>query len=278
MAYIRFIIAFSLFFSAAVFSLDDDRNKLVIGSYPYLSPNILVRQIKPLANFLEEQTQKQVSVVVLSRYEELLAEDAAEKYDLVLTPSHFALALWRDSQFKPVMHWLETFSARMLVKNDAPFKSLADLKNRAISIPDRQALVVFSMERRLAEYQLLASRDYQFRVRSTHDRALYELILGKVDAAIISSAIHSKLQLPFREELRVLNEIDGLLSDVYLLSPKSDLLKDKSLFERFIRSEYYEPYKKIWNEPKGLTTKGIRKKLLSMENYKPALNITPHSI
>lgn len=252
---------------ASNFSVDSDR--LVIASYPYASPAILVTRFKPLIEFLEEQTQKKVFLEVLSSYQELLTAEASEKCDLVACPSHLALALWQDQQFSPVMLWLGTFSSRILVKKNAPYKTLADLKMQTIAIPDRLALVTLAMERKLIEQSLVAMRDYQFRVRSTHDRALYALITGEVDAAIISSSFHGKLQPPFRESIRVLSEIDGLVSDVYLLSPNSSLLKKPGLFERFISSEYYEPYKQVWGIPDGMITRNIQRKLLLMKSYKP---------
>lgn len=267
----RLIVIICLCFSASVYSFERDNQQIVIASYPYASPGILKKRFKPLVNFLEQRTKKQVSVVIAKSYQDLINEAIKGKYDLVTCPSHIAAALWQDQQFHPVMHWRGTFSSRLLVKQNSPVKTIADLKDRSIAIPDFQALVTQAMENHLKNAKLLNSRDYQFIVRSTHDRALYELLRGKVDAAIISSSFHAKLQKPFDQNIKILEEIEGLISDVYLVSPNSTLLDQPTLFEQFIASQYYEPYKQVWGIPEGMVTDFLPR-LKLMENYKPNIN------
>ncbi|HSV68864.1 MAG TPA: PhnD/SsuA/transferrin family substrate-binding protein [Methylibium sp.] len=103
----------------------------------------IVAKYTAIAADLGKLLKRNVVVQPVGDYPTLRAGLAAKRYDLALVhPAHLSIVALRDSGYTlvAVTQGFQTYSANFLVRADAPYKGLAELKGLRLGAPDEDSI------------------------------------------------------------------------------------------------------------------------------------------
>lgn len=206
------------FFSTLCLADTNNNNTLILGQYPYLSPDMMLYRMEPIADYYQRKTGHTVLIKNAPSYEEFLARAQRGEYDIAYAPAHFAALLCSDYNYLPQMLFDVGYSALIVTMEKSTIKNPKDLVGKDIAIP--QDLVVRTTLDQLAKLDI-EEKDLSLFKKSTHDRALHSLFTGGVDAAIISTSLTVSLPIDTLEKLHVVEVYGDMKGDVLIMNKKT---------------------------------------------------------
>jgi ABC-type phosphate/phosphonate transport system substrate-binding protein len=107
-----------------------------------------------IAADLSKLLKQPVTIEPVSDYPTLRRGLASKQYDLALVhPAHLSIEAMKKSGYKllAVTKGFQGYSANFLVKSDSPIKSLADLRNNSLGLPDEDSITAWMVRATLRE-------------------------------------------------------------------------------------------------------------------------------
>jgi len=131
--------------SASVSCLASDKKELLFGSVAMDIPAVMHKRLKPLTQYLEKRLNRPVSLKLSPNMGAAIKEVADKKVDLAyLTPVAYLKAhQMGNAQLvaKTVTNGKASFQLMIVVKEDSPYKTVADLKGKRFAFGDKRALL-----------------------------------------------------------------------------------------------------------------------------------------
>ncbi|MFH7326322.1 phosphate/phosphite/phosphonate ABC transporter substrate-binding protein [Desulfurivibrio sp. C05AmB] len=165
-----------------------DDETLNLWIHPYLPATELIRRFSPLADYLAEELERPVQIRVQQSYQthiDLIGRDHA---DLAFIGPASYVIMRRQYGHKPLLAMLEengypVFQGMIIVREEAPFTSLTDLKGQSFAFGDPNSTMSYIVPRAMlaqagVSLDDLARHDF---LNSHHDVAL--AVLGGYFAA-----------------------------------------------------------------------------------------------
>lgn len=138
------ITAFMLM-SLSISSSAKTKDELLFGSVAMDIPAVMHKRLKPLAQYLEKRLNRPVSMKLSPNMGAAIKEVADKKVDLAyLTPVAYLKAHKRGGArlvAKTVTKGKASFQLMIVVKDDSPIKTVADLKGKRFAFGDKRALL-----------------------------------------------------------------------------------------------------------------------------------------
>jgi len=107
------------------------------------TPKDIRDKFAPLAEYLGKATGRQVKVVLVPAYDDLRAGLGKQEYDLAFVhPAHVAMAAIRAGRYQSIA-WTSGYTnyrVSLLIKPDAPLRTLDDLRGRTVVTPDPDSI------------------------------------------------------------------------------------------------------------------------------------------
>lgn len=113
---------------------------LRLGLAPFLSPAALLATFRPVREHLERTLAQPVEAVTARDFVALAAAVQRGDYDIALLPAHMARLAVADWGFAPLARTVNNTEVRLLVRDDGPVRSAADLRGRRIGMLDLHSL------------------------------------------------------------------------------------------------------------------------------------------
>lgn len=199
------------------------KEKLVFGVHPFKSPTKLNKMFKPLIAYLEEQVG--VEIVFRSAKDYETAMDSFINGDFEI--SYFGPALYVNMSEKYpdirlaamiVNNGKPTFKGVIVVREDSPINSLADLKGKKFAFGDRQStLSCYMPAHMLIQAGILDTIDYKF--LGSHDNVAKAVINGLFDGGGIKPAVAKEY---IGKGLKIIAESEPVYEHVFVVSPNAD--------------------------------------------------------
>lgn len=176
-----------------------------IAVLPVLTPTDIHRRWQPLL----EQLARSSGLALRFRYYE-----NNETYEAAIAKGEpdFALLgpwqLWQSrQQYRPLLHFGRPLTGLVIVRNDSPVQSLADLRTRTLGMPDGNDLPSGVLMRQHLREHKVEPRIVPTR---THANGLRSVLVGRVDA--VSTNNYSLRLLPpeMAAQLRTIHETQAL--------------------------------------------------------------------
>ena len=218
------LIAIGLLLAAPVFSTHaNERDNtqaayqptLLMGLYPFLSPDMMNFRMQPLADFLRRSEVRNVKLKHANSYQQFLDNSLAGSYDIIVAPAHFAALLSRKQHYQPLLLLDFSYVALTVSLRDGPVDQVSRLKGKTLAIPDWLALVsLVGLE--TLQLQGVPFDKVTLIKKATHDRSLHALFTGETDAAIISSTFFNKLPSKITDKIHIINQSDPLIGDIIM--------------------------------------------------------------
>lgn len=209
----------SVFFSFSTYSLADNKQELLFGSVAMDIPAVMHKRLKPLTQYLSEQLGRPVELKLSPNMGVAIDEVAEQHVDLAyLTPVAYLKAHAKGGAkiiAKTVTKGKASFQLMIVVKEDSPIKTVADLKGKRFAFGDKRALLqraaVVGAGVKMEDFA-----DYQF--IGHYDNIARAVLNGDFDAGILKDTMAYQWQ---GKGLRILHASPDL--PPYNVAAKGDI-------------------------------------------------------
>jgi phosphonate transport system substrate-binding protein len=209
----------SVFFSFSTYSLADNKQELLFGSVAMDIPAVMHKRLKPLTQYLSEQLGRPVELKLSPNMGVAIDEVAEQHVDLAyLTPVAYLKAHAKGGAkiiAKTVTKGKASFQLMIVVKEDSPIKTVADLKGKRFAFGDKRALLqraaVVGAGIKMEDFS-----DYQF--IGHYDNIARAVLNGDFDAGILKDTMAYQWQ---GKGLRILHASPDL--PPYNVAAKGDI-------------------------------------------------------
>lgn len=139
------LLVLGVFFSFSTVTNADNDKELLFGSVAMDIPAVMHKRLKPLTQYLSEQLGRPVSLKLSPNMGAAIKEVADQQVDLAyLTPVAYLKAHAKGGAkiiAKTVTNGKASFQLMIVVKEDSPIKTVADLKGKRFAFGDKRALL-----------------------------------------------------------------------------------------------------------------------------------------
>jgi len=175
---------------------------------PQSSPTETHRRWAPFAEQLQRATGQQLQLRVYRSFDEFEADLANGRADFAyMNPYHLLMARKAQGYLPLVRDGSRLLSGQLLVRRDSPFRTVKDLKGKAIGFPDPNAFAASLYMRALLQEELKIR--FTANYFGTHPNVYRHIILGSVAAGAGVNVTFARERAETRAELRVLYETPG---------------------------------------------------------------------
>ncbi len=200
---------------------------LTWGLIPYVDPEVMRARYRPIVERLQREMGVPISIVVGESYEDMEQKVATGAVDLAnLTPYSYVQAKARAPGIEVfashVSDGSPSYACYVIVRDDDPAHSLADLKGRTFGFVDRSSASGWLVPAaRMLEEGLHPTEDLRATFLGGHDLVFDALVDGQVDAGAIyaGALIESRLRRPDATMVRVLAKGIRMPHDAYVARP-----------------------------------------------------------
>jgi phosphonate transport system substrate-binding protein len=189
---------------------------LILGVFPYLSGYSVVNKFTPLRDYLAAELKRPVQVYTAPDFNTFIERTRRGDYDIALTAPHLARLAILDDGYVPLATYKATLQTMVVVKKDAPYTTLADLRGESIAIPDKLAIVTLLGTQLLRKENLRPGQDYTLVATQSHSSAALSVQYGQQDAAIVGSNPFNQLAPETLDRLRILASSSPLPTQYYI--------------------------------------------------------------
>jgi len=173
------------------------------GIFPYKSPKALIEMYAPLAARIEQKLGKKIQLVSAPDANSFFEQVKSGGYDIVV-PSITMYHKLRPSGYKVIAQGTPGFYGGVIVRQDSPVQSVADLKGKTIVALGEYGIVFVVVQPQLAAEGLNLATDAHMQFSGKIDTNVYGVVSRKYDAGILPLNV---LDLPafqsVRDQLRV---------------------------------------------------------------------------
>lgn len=204
--FIATLLSFALLLPTAASA--DSNKELLFGSVAMDIPAVMHKRLKPLTRYLSNKLGRPVSLKLSPNMGAAINEVAEKKVDLAyLTPVAYLKAHAKgDAKIvaKTVTKGKASFQLMIVVKEDSPYKTVADLKGKRFAFGDKRAL----LQRAAVVGAGIKMEDFsEYKFIGHYDNIARAVLNGDFDAGILKDTMAFQWQ---GKGLRILAESPAL--------------------------------------------------------------------
>jgi phosphonate transport system substrate-binding protein len=180
---------------------------LVMGVFPYLSPNQMAEQLAPLRSYVERTLGKPVSMQSAPDFLSFVERTTQGDYDLVITAPHMGrLAQKRDGWQLVAMSGQQT-ATTILVRKDSGITRLDELRGKRMSVGSVRSVTYLLAEEALLKRGVKPGRDLDVIETATFSNVVQSVFKGEVAAGATPTLLWDKWSHVNAEQHDQLREI-----------------------------------------------------------------------
>ncbi|MDH3997695.1 MAG: phosphate/phosphite/phosphonate ABC transporter substrate-binding protein [Desulfuromonadales bacterium] len=201
-----------------------EKDTIVFGVHPFKSPKKLVKMFKPVADHVGAALGKEVRLVVSQSYEELEQMYKNGQVDFgYMGPALYA-KVGEDLNLQPLarikVKGKGTFQGVVVVKENSPIKSLADLKSKSFAFGDPASTLSHYVPHAMMMQQGVMLPDLEkYAFVGSHDNVAINVLNGNFTAGGLKPGVAKNY---LDKGLRVLAQSEPVPEHIFVASPKLD--------------------------------------------------------
>ncbi|HHI76153.1 MAG TPA: phosphate/phosphite/phosphonate ABC transporter substrate-binding protein [Gammaproteobacteria bacterium] len=196
------------------------RTALVLGVFPYFSPEQLATLYRPLADHLEARLGRPVRLVSAPDFATFKRRTAAGRYDILVTAPHLGRIAERRNGYRWLALTRNRSEAVFVSRRDSGIHTLGDLRGRRLALPPPLAIVHQMALETLERLGMEPQHDLRLLPRKSHDQALYAVIQGDADAAAFGLPTWRRYRAPEKRALVVIGRSASIPGFAILAHPR----------------------------------------------------------
>lgn len=190
-----------------------------LGLAPYLSPAALLEVFRPLREQLSTALGQPVEVFSARDFASLAAAVRQSAYELALLPAHVGRLALADWGWLPLAATVRATPVLVLVRNDGPVRSAAELRGRKVGMLDPLSLTAAVGTHWLRQQGLRPGEDVTLQSLPSINSALFALDRDEVGAVVAAASQLRSLPPATPRSERALAEVHDIPGPVYLARP-----------------------------------------------------------
>lgn len=191
---------------------------LSFGVFPYLSPQQLLTQFKPLSNHLELAAGQPISIETAPDYAAFRDRTREGKYDIIFTAPHFGRLAETESQYQPIAVTRYRVKGVVLVAKDSAVQQLSDLRGKVLAVPPRVSMVHVLVAELFRARGLVPGRDITLREFDTNQNSMAAPLRGDSDAGATGPLVFGSYGR--RDQLRLIAQTPDVPGFLMLAHPR----------------------------------------------------------
>ncbi len=205
------------------------QDSIVLGIFPYASPDKLIRHQKGLKDYLSKRLGRPVSIVTAKNFKTFINNAKIGTYDLVYSPPHFARLLDTKYSYQRVAMTTHHIQGMFITLKTAPYKQLQDLRGKTVALAPPLAILSQLAIKELRDSGLRANKDYNIITMKNFENAMFSVLKGDSDAALAGVKLWKTLPSIYKDKLRALSPTQPIPGFIIMASPDTDLDTIKKL-------------------------------------------------
>lgn len=197
-------------------------NPLVIGVFPYLSANAVIKKFLPLRDYLEKQLGRPVQLYTAPNFETFTQRMLNNEYDIAIAAPHLARLAQTRAGYHPLLRHQQNWRSIIVVGADSTISSPAGLRGKTLATPDSLALVTMEGKQWLRQHGLQPGTDVALHQATSHNNAVYLVRNGGAAAAITEENILQQMPDALKNSVRVFARLEPMTNIIYLATPRLD--------------------------------------------------------
>jgi len=206
-----FVMILSLVVTGSVFAQE---KKLNLAVFPYVSPSKILVHQKGLKHFLEKELNRPISIITAKSSKDYLDNVKKGKYDVIYTAPHIGRYSELNLSYQRIGMTKNKIQGLYIVKKESAMKSLADAKDKTISMASPVTILHQIALQDLNDLNLKDGKNIKVRVTKNHMNAMFSLIKGSSDIALTGVKLWKKLAPKYKDQLKLLSkstQVSGFL-------------------------------------------------------------------
>jgi phosphonate transport system substrate-binding protein len=199
-----------------------------LGVFPYVPVLTVDRIFGPVAAQFAEDLGRPVHLKTKSTFARFAEELRKETYDIVLVHPFFYVEARDQHHYLPLARLDEPLTGMIMVREDDPIETLADLKGRTIGLPPALAAVSEMAKASLLDAGLVPGADIKLEHYRTKPACLQAVATGRVAACGLPRFALSQIDPKNELKLRLMYETPPISNFVFAAHarvPEADRVK-----------------------------------------------------
>jgi phosphonate transport system substrate-binding protein len=192
---------------------------LEIGLFPYSSTRAIFTLYQPLQEFLDERLARPVLLVTAPDFRTFVERTQRGEYPLVITAPHFGRLAQTQAGYTPMLRVKRDLHGVLVANEGGPIERIDDLRGRAVSTPDRLAIISMLGLDLLRKHGLEPRRDVKIIESASHNSAVLSLQRGESAAAVISVTALAQMRAEAKKHVKVLANTSVVPHILFLAHP-----------------------------------------------------------
>ena len=195
-------------------------NEIVLGVFPYVTADQLIRSHTPLQHYISETFQRPVVVVSAPDFVTFDQRTRNGDYDLVLTAPHFGRVAEKRAGFRRVARTRNQVQAVFLVPNSSPVRRIRDLNGKSVMIAQPVSMLYQLAVHTMRQNGLVPGKNVTILDTRTHNNAILAPLHGEADAGVTGLMIWEKLGGEQKQLLRVIGKSGSVPGLMVMANPR----------------------------------------------------------
>jgi len=179
-----------------------DKDELVFGVFPYLSPSQIVEQFTPLNDYLAKALGRPVELRSAPNYSQFIERTRAGEYDIIFTAPHMGRLAEKRDNYRPLAQTGYPIVIVVLTKKDSPIKSLDNLRGHTLAVGAKMSMTYQITNQSLAESGLKLGKNVNFIDTASFSNVLEAILRGEADAGATGTLLWDSAPAGQRAQLR----------------------------------------------------------------------------
>lgn len=220
-------------------------NEIVLGVFPYVTADQLIKLHTPLQHYISETLRR--PVVLVSAPDLVMFDQRTRNgdYDLVLTAPHFGRVAEKRDGFRRVARTRNEIQAVFLVPKSSPIQRIRDLNGKSIMIAQPVSILYQLAVHTMRQNGLVPGKNVTILDTRTHNNAILAPLHGEADAGVTGLMIWEKLAGDQKHQLRIVGKsgrVPGLMVMANPRFPARDVVRLRQALLRFQQSPAGKAY------------------------------------
>jgi phosphonate transport system substrate-binding protein len=218
-------------------TIEETKKTIVFGRVPADNVNVVLKQMTPLKNYLEETLDVNVVIRFAQNYDNVI-QNLKENYDLALLgPAAYVEAhnlFGAIPLVKPIRYGKGTYTGIIITRTDSNIDSIDDLKDKKIAFVDPQSTSGYLFPLHLLnQHNLYLNKDFEHYFLNGHDNVVLNVLRRRYDAgacyddARLVALQNNPSQI---DELKIIGRTAPIANDPIVAGP--NLVNDEQWFKK----------------------------------------------
>ena len=201
-----------------------DKDKYVLGVFPYLPPGNIEKIFASIASDFSKAIKKPVQLRSRRNFESFRSQVGNAAYDIVyLQPFDYVRVAAIDNTYIPIARFVAlsdrknsgVIKAQFVVSSDSKITNIKELEGKTIAMSSEGAAVTLMGKLYLQKFGLIGDQNIKLRYQGNHISCLQQVILGKAVACVTARPPLKLMEAKTGKRFKVLAETPPIPSSLF---------------------------------------------------------------